>query len=710
METNSQLFDGVRYGFIHVSSQTNKPWHIIGLRAVSQIKPINYIGSFESTEYPILNTMWYSAAYCVKMNMLPNAMGSILMDRGDRIAFMGDDHIAFKIAMQAFGEFNYVKKNIIQTQNDTDNILSYPLYWILSIYDYYLQTNDKTLLQELENKIMIYLNHSIAVFGTNPSINFYGWDDRIGAGFEGANKSPEAQWAYQMLTIQTIGKAMVFWDENGLNNVGLYNYYNQTRQGFIEKIRLSYNYLDRYGLHSSADAINGIWMMQNETEYLFGKWYNDSVNICSWSPFNMYFITHSMGILNEIDYLLSSLDLCWGNQIRLGATTFWEEFSPEWIDFLSPNDPIPNAFGMTSECHPWSSGSLAIISQYVVGFKIIKPGFQHIEIKPVLLKFHAEIPIPIPVSDGVSNAMIIDFDGLNGNYMMHIPIPMEINLYLPVTRSFVNVINPTIYINGKEFEDEIKMIIDTKTHKHRYWILMHINKNQLTWNKDNYLQINTNNDIDGQKLSLSQDIANVFPPPYYPCSIVNKDFETKGNWINKYGKEGYILFGYESGSKDVENLPKWVTSINPVGALTRNNFIIQTSDIRALQDPDNTNERALGAIYSNHTANQPPSFAFNVTINGNLNNNNNSFYYMSLYLCDWSNENRKQSMHVFDADILNLITPIVYDEDYVNGLWITLKLDRSIRIRINLVRGTTNVLSGLFFDTQSPVEVTDLLR
>ena len=707
LETNSELFDGIRYGFIHVSSQTNKPWHIIGLRIVSQIKPINYIGLFESKEYPILNKIWYSAAYCVKMNMLPNAMGSILMDRGDRIAFMGDDHIAFKIAMEAFGEFNYVKKNIIQTQNDTDNILSYPLYWILSIYDYYLQTNDKILLQELEIKIMIYLNNSINIFGTNPSINFYGWDDRIGAGFEGANKSPEAQYSYQMLTIQTIGKAMIFWDKNGLNNINLYNYYNQIRQNFINKIRMTDNYLIKYGLHSSADAINGLWMIQNETKYLFNKWYNDSVNICSWSPFNMYYITKSMGILNKINYLLSSLDLCWGNQIRLGATTFWEEFSPEWIDFLSPNDPIPNAFGMTSECHPWSSGSLSIINQFIVGFKIIKPGF-HIQIKPVLLIFRAKIPIFVSHAGSISNAIIIDFDALNGKYIINIPVPMEINLYLPITTSLINITNPAFYLNNKQWEDEIKLIIDTESQ--RYWILIHLNKNQLLLNKNNYLQlIATRQNYKDIDIKLSQDIPNVFPPPYYPCLIINKDFETKGNWINKYGNEGYILFGYQSGSKDLENLPKWITSINPVGASTRNNFITQTSDIRALQDPDNnnnnnnnnTNERALGAIYSNHTANQPPSFALNITIN--INNLNNSFYYMSLYLCDWDNQNRKQSMHVFDANILNLITPIIYDENYVNGLWITLKLDRSVRIRINLVRGNTNILSGLFFDIKPPV-------
>ena len=74
LETNPQLYDGVRYGFIHVSTQTGKPWHIIGVRVVAQIKPDNYIGSFQSPQYPMLNRIWYTAAYCVKMNMLPGTV------------------------------------------------------------------------------------------------------------------------------------------------------------------------------------------------------------------------------------------------------------------------------------------------------------------------------------------------------------------------------------------------------------------------------------------------------------------------------------------------------------------------------------------------------------------------------------------------------------------------------------------------------------
>eukprot|EP01083_Nonionella_stella_P046378 124179_1 len=687
LETNEALYDGVRYGFIHISNDTStEPWHIIGIRLVSQIKPINYLGLFESNEYPILNYIWYAAAYCVKMNMLPRGMGSILMDRGDRIAFMGDSHIAFKVAMYAFGSFDYIKEDIIRIQNNTDNILSYPLYWVQSIYDYYLMTNDTTLLIQMQDKILFYLNESIAVFNTNPSINFYGWDERIGAGFEGANKSPEAQYAYKMLTIQTIGKSLLFFTPNALNNSGLHKYYDTKHIQFINTIRNDSDYLNRFGLHSSSDAINGLWMVQKETNYLFSKWFNDSVNICSWSPFNMFYIMNAIGILGRMDYVLSALDLCWGSQIRLGATTFWEEFSPEWNHWLSPNDPIPNAFGMTSECHPWSSGSLSILNEYVVGFKIIKPGFQHVKIAPALLQSRASIPVRN------NKAIHIDFDGSIGRYIVNIPIEMEMDLYLPTT-SLITTGNPVLYMNGRKYLDQIKII---KTTHQTYWMI-HLRQTQLRIHKNHYFKIAVRStDLP----SHSKQIPNIFPPPYYPATLVQKDFETKGNWVNKYGKDGYILFAYQSKTNNVMKLPKWVTSIEAVGASVLNNWITTTTDTRALQNPNDPHQRALGAIYSNHTANQPPSFALNISIDRSM--TRNASYYMSLYLCDWDHLNRKQTVHVFDALNLNIIAPIVYDDDYVNGVWLTFEVDRSVRIRINLVRGPTGVLSGIFFDLIVP--------
>jgi hypothetical protein len=50
---NAALYEGVRYGFLHVTS-FGSPFRIGALRRVCQILPVNYLGAFASSD-PMLN-------------------------------------------------------------------------------------------------------------------------------------------------------------------------------------------------------------------------------------------------------------------------------------------------------------------------------------------------------------------------------------------------------------------------------------------------------------------------------------------------------------------------------------------------------------------------------------------------------------------------------------------------------------------------------
>ena len=161
-----------------------------------------------------------------------------------------------------------------------------------------------------------------------------------------------------MLTIDSLLKTSVMYSQLGDDYNSLSSYYNTTAHKFMSIIRNDSNWLDKFGLHSSADAINGGWLSDDEISYLFSKNYNNSINICSFSSFNQFFILTSMAkvknVANITDYILTSIDLCWGQQIKLnGATSFYEVFAPYWPAF-EQNAPIPNGNnGFTSQCHPW---------------------------------------------------------------------------------------------------------------------------------------------------------------------------------------------------------------------------------------------------------------------------------------------------------------------------------------------------------------------
>ena len=109
LETNKQLYEGVRYAFLSLSSAPSRPFTITGFRAVSQAKPVNYTGSFAGDART--TRIYYAAAYTVRTNLEADYMGAILEDRGDRYSWAGDARVSQAAALAVFGDTWDVEQN-----------------------------------------------------------------------------------------------------------------------------------------------------------------------------------------------------------------------------------------------------------------------------------------------------------------------------------------------------------------------------------------------------------------------------------------------------------------------------------------------------------------------------------------------------------------------------------------------------------------------
>ena len=115
---------------------------------------------------------------------------------------------------------------------------------------------------------------------------------------------------------------------------------------------------------------------------------------------------------------LAMIRRCFHGMNRLGATTYWETFSPEWnelfnygadgnvfctkhrmfaqtgsggiskifeIRHVSAGDPTPNSqTGYMSHCHPWASGAAPWLTHHVLGLHPTGAGWETWEAKPFL--------------------------------------------------------------------------------------------------------------------------------------------------------------------------------------------------------------------------------------------------------------------------------------------------------------------------------------
>ena len=251
LELNDALYEGVRFAWIHVKS-FSKTWHIKNVRLVCQVRPTNYLGSFFCND-PELTRIWYTGAYLVKLNMLQDYFGAILMERSDRHSWTGDAYPAQAAALAAFGNYDVVKKNIAYTSSQDNGIAAYSMYWVLSLVDYFNYTGDTAFLKEYAANADRRLEKAYDEFDYLPPLNFMGWDERLGAGFENP-QTLECQNTYRMLCINAWKQFAKATSSTGDTDLALkYSRFAETK---VNLFHHNENTISKFGIHATAEAIN----------------------------------------------------------------------------------------------------------------------------------------------------------------------------------------------------------------------------------------------------------------------------------------------------------------------------------------------------------------------------------------------------------------------------------------------------------------------
>ena len=685
LQLNEALYEGVRFGFVHVNS-FDKPWHITKARIICQVKPTNYNGSFKCSD-PMLTKIWYVGAYGVKLNLLKDYYGAILMDRGDRHSWTGDAHPAQAASMVAFANYDFVKHNIDRTATQFKGLKSYSLYWVLSLLDYYRYTGDTATFQHYIPNVKAKLKYALNVYGKKPRLGFYGWDDRLGAGFENSDCS-ENYRAYKMLTIrvcrefaQALGTHS--FQETSESSLETGDYYLKKADELMQEIRKNDPdwYVD-FGLHASADAICTQITNSKENQQMFlNAGFNDRLQRLSYSPFNQYWVIQALALMNRYDEAYSSILDLWGGQIQYGGTTFFESFRPAWGEMLGENDAGPNnQSGFTSLCHPWGGGVTKWLTEEVLGIKPSSPGFKTFDVIPHLGRHLTSVEGKVSTPHGEIKA---SFNVITGECSIRVPEGTTGNFAIPKVEKNITAIK----INGK-------LAWDTKSHpipgigaaKEDAEFVYFINVQPGTYQAF----------VSYVGTTPSYDAG----PYVYRAPFITLDKKTQGNWGGVYGKDGCALFNYHGNGKHQVTMPRFCKSIN-YHRDHHANLTLATQDPRApAADSSNAAARKIGCIHTGNPRACRQRFCVDIAVA------DNSTYDLALYFVDWNKSGMRLSAEILDLETKELIGPTKYVEDSTNGAYLVYRVTGSCRVSVNHIRGDNATLSALFFDKVTPLKTS----
>jgi hypothetical protein len=675
LELNSELYEGVRFGWIHVRV-FERPWHITAIRAVCQVKPTNYRGRFSCSD-PMLTRIWYTGAYAVKANFCKDYFGALLMDRGDRISWTGDAHPAQAAALVSFGNWDFIRNNLERSAGTNNGIESYSLYWILSLLQYYQHTADRPTIEKYVDHVTMLLDHAASIY-SDPPISFYGWDERLGAGFEEPDRF-ETKSAYRMLFIRT---CMEFSSTlNGLGRRDLGKRYQEIALQKMEEARSNERWYEPLGVHALSDAVNTGLMSVDEKSAMFAQEFSDRLNRLSYSPFNQYFILQALALMNRYEEALVSVRDVWGGQIRYGGTLFFETYTPSWDQCLERNGAVPNCqAGYTSLGHAWGSGVTAWLSREVLGIRSTAPGFSEFEIVPQLGSELSWVAGSVPTPQGPIH---FSFNQSSGRGDATIPPRTKGRIGIPGKDRAIR----EVALNGHLLWDGQFHLVDGVGG---------------VASDEDFLYLNDMQPGD-YKFSVSYgSTASSFvqQPLLYPGGPAGEDVRTSGNWGGVYGRDGYVLFDYDGAHEDRHELPPYVVSVQPSsrknGGCLHARLAASTHDQRALA-PSRSNEqnRNVGQLYTG----DPVACQQTMTVDVDVVKDRE--YRVAFYFLDWERLGRRQAIEVFDLKTSNRLAPVQIVQDFAQGKYLIYSCDRSVRFRIDQVRGRNAVLNAIFFDTRS---------
>lgn len=390
------------FRFVRIDlADTGTVLKLISVNAVFIYRDIPYLGSFHCSD-TLLNKIWLTGAYTVHLNMQDYLWDGI---KRDRLVWIGDMHPETSTIAVVFGDNEVIKKSLDLVKNNTplpnymNGIVSYSMWWVLIQYDYYMHNGDLAYLKAQKSYLMPLLNQYAGQIGTNGSEQlkngwrFLDWPSSnnpkaIHAGLQGLlalTLSRGAQLCRQLNDFKTASRC----------------------EAAVEKLKKHH---PETGESKQAAALLSLaGLVQPE------KADHDVISVDGahrYSTFFGYYMLLAKAKAGSYQGALNAIREYWGAMLKMGATTFWEDFNLDWVPGSSGIDRLVPAgmkdihgdFGAYcykgfrhSLAHGWSSGPTPWLTTYVLGVKVLAPGCKIIKIEPHLCDLkYAEGTFPTP--------------------------------------------------------------------------------------------------------------------------------------------------------------------------------------------------------------------------------------------------------------------------------------------------------------------------
>lgn len=377
--------------------------------------PVEQTSTFECSD-TVLNKIFNVASRTLLLNSRELLLDGI---KRDRWCWSGDVFIGCLLDYYHFFDEDLAKRSLMALRGHDpviqhiNTIPDYTFYWFLAMYNHFLFSGDTLMIRNMYDNMRTLMLYCLSRTNENgfikldPSIDwiFVDWAKTPKYGnlsFEQIlfSRSLEIMSLFSGILERNIDKSYYdslaislktsihdkFWDEN--QHSFIHSLFDDIPEGAL---KINSNFVSRYSniyglLFGYIDSVERTKI--KETVLL-----NESVPEVK-LPFHRIFELSALYELGESVLALDKMKNYWNGMIKLGATSFWEDFDST----LSSADQYMwsgRPFGK-SLCHLWGASPLLIYGKYIMGLSPVEAGYKSYLVQPDLSGlswFKASMPV-----------------------------------------------------------------------------------------------------------------------------------------------------------------------------------------------------------------------------------------------------------------------------------------------------------------------------
>jgi alpha-L-rhamnosidase len=353
-------------------------------------------GSFKCSDEEI-NRIYDVARYTFHLNTREFFIDGI---KRDRWVWSGDAYQSYLMNYYLYFDKETVTRTLLALRgkdpvtSHINTIMDYTFYWFLGIYDYYLYTGDKTFIEQFYPRMQTLMEYCLGRRNSDGLMQglpgdwiFIDWaaglSKKGAVSFEqlllcrsletmatcaGIANDKAGAATYQQLSLDLKKKLFdIYWSEN--KKAIVHSRVDGEQTGNVTRYSNMFAIFFNYFSETQKQAVKNSVLL------------NDSIQKIT-TPYMRFYELEALCAMGEQSYVLKEMKDYWGGMLKLGATTFWEEYDPSKKG-AAHLAMYGREFGK-SLCHAWGASPIYLLGKYYLGVKPTSAGYATYIIEPEL--------------------------------------------------------------------------------------------------------------------------------------------------------------------------------------------------------------------------------------------------------------------------------------------------------------------------------------